>query len=80
MKEQLVVRKMTLKCLPIWTCESCKDRETGSTVRIEYDEMYTFIQDLNLFVETNIKQVSRSHIPVGWSSNGADGVRCPNCK
>lgn len=64
------VQYMLVKAVPTYKCDGCGILETGSTVRIERNEL----------VLISAASIPASSIPVGWACYGRERTLCPRCK
>lgn len=76
MKPKLIIHRVTIKALPLYTCAECGRQQHGSTFIKEVD----LIGEASELVAVIDKlYISNAHMPIGWTGYGAYIHRCRAC-
>lgn len=81
MKPYLIFRRLSIKAVPIYTCDFCKVRGEGSTFKKD-EEVLMQAGEIGELFKIFEKDVSNSHMPLGWRSytdKGRSVHLCPTC-
>lgn len=78
MNPALIIRHLTIKAIPVYSCVKCAAKASGSTVRGTVDGQMILADEVFAAITEAITPVSNNHMPVGWKSS-MDGHHCPSC-
>lgn len=76
---KLTIRTLTVKATPTYACTRCGARAEGSVVNIKLTGLEAAPFEVSELLRNATRDVSNSHMPLGWEGSGLGVQRCPKC-